>query len=169
MSINHEFTFPRSSSPTKSNAHPYSIKTTSTALLSRSNSTSNNHNTSHHHYVPQTPPSSSPKQRKHSGQHRHRYSSSLSMDNIPRPLPVPPQSPSILETSPLLTLEDLPTNPKLWTPSQLCTYLSSALRVKSGESMLLPPQVARDIAVFVRESRITGKIFLRLDDPVLEA
>lgn len=168
MSINHEFIFPRSSSPTQSNALPYSVKTTSTALLSRSNSTSSNHNTSHHHYVPQTPPSSRPKQPKHSGLHRHRYSSSLSMDNTPRPLPVPPQSPSILEISPLLTLEDLPTNPKR-TPSQLRTYLSSALRVKSGESKLLPPQVARDIAVFVRESRITGKIFLRLDDPVLEA
>ncbi|KAE9411341.1 hypothetical protein BT96DRAFT_1011175 [Gymnopus androsaceus JB14] len=187
MSSAHEFSFPRPVSPTKdssksnarmlrqflrnlkSNAHPYSIITTSTALLTRSNSVSNNHDSARHHYVPQTPPSTSPGPRKHSG-HRHRYSTSLSLDNIPRPLPVPP-SPSSAEPFKLsapLTLEDLPPNPKLWTPSQLCAYLSTALRVKSGESMQLPPQVARDIAVFVRESKITGKIFLRLDDAVLE-
>ncbi|KIK67284.1 hypothetical protein GYMLUDRAFT_238593 [Collybiopsis luxurians FD-317 M1] len=176
----HEFTFPRSVSPTKEylkpNAHPYKIVTTSTALLSRSNSASKHPDSTHHHYVPQTPPSSSPGPKKHSsGHHRHRYSSSLSTDNLPRPLPVPPspskESPESKSfySSALLTLEDLPSNPKLWTSSQLCSYLSTALRVKSGESLQLPHQVARDIAGFVRESKITGKLFLRLDEKDLEA
>ncbi|KAJ3887694.1 hypothetical protein GG344DRAFT_12099, partial [Lentinula edodes] len=91
----HEFNYPRSTSPTKeslrSNAHPYAIKTTSIALLSRSNSFSRIHDSSHCHYVPRTPPATSLDHRKHEGAHyRHRYSSSLSSDNIPRPLPVPP-------------------------------------------------------------------------------
>ncbi|KAJ3869822.1 hypothetical protein EV359DRAFT_76433 [Lentinula novae-zelandiae] len=186
----HEFNYPRSTSPTKEslrpNAHPYAIKTTSTALLSRSNSSSKTHDSSHHHYVPRTPPATSLGHRKHEGAHyRHRYSSSLSSDNIPRPLPVPP-SPTkeavddssgkhprtffnpVVFSAPL-TLEDLPPNPKLWTPSQLCAYLSTALRVKSGESLQLPAPVARDIASFVRESKITGRIFLRLDEKDLEA
>ncbi|KAF8829131.1 hypothetical protein HHX47_DHR3000919 [Lentinula edodes] len=186
----HEFNYPRSTSPTKEslrpNAHPYAIKTTSTALLSRSNSSSRTHDSSHHHYVPRTPPATSLGHRKHEGAHyRHRYSSSLSSDNIPRPLPVPP-SPTkeavndssgkhprtfynpVVFSAPL-TLEDLPPNPKLWTPSQLCAYLSTALRVESGESLQLPAPVARDIASFVRESKITGRIFLRLDEKDLEA
>ncbi|KAJ3969618.1 hypothetical protein EV361DRAFT_919923 [Lentinula raphanica] len=186
----HEFNYPRSASPTKEslrpNAHPYAIKTTSTALLSRSNSSSRNHYSSHHHYVPQTPPATSPGPRKHSSAHyRHRYSTSLSTDNLPRPLPVPPSptkdvpnegsgkrfrtySHTAVSSAPL-TLEDLPPNPKLWTPSQLCAYLATALRVKSGESLELPAQIARDIAGFVRDSRITGKAFLRLDERELEA
>ncbi|KAJ3791026.1 hypothetical protein GGU10DRAFT_338476 [Lentinula aff. detonsa] len=187
----HEFHYPRSASPTKEslrpNAHPYAIKTTSTALLSRSNSSSRTHDSSHHHYVPQTPPATSPGPRKHgSGHYRHRYSSSLSSDNLPRPLPVPPSptkealndyprkysrpfSNAATVSSAPLTLEDLPPNPKLWTPSQLCAYLATALRVKSGESLQIPVQVARDIAGFVRESHITGKAFLRLNEKDLEA
>ncbi|KAF5393400.1 hypothetical protein D9757_000696 [Collybiopsis confluens] len=174
----HDFTFPRSISPTKEhlkpNAHPYKIVTTSTALLSRSNSSTKNHS-SHHHYVPQTPTSTSPTRKHSDSHHRHRYSSSLSSDNLPRPLPVPPSSANespngkSYYTLPPLTLEDLPSNPKLWTSAQLCSYLTTALRVKSGESLQLPHQVARDIAGFVRESKITGRVFLRLDEKDLEA
>jgi len=58
--------------------------------------------------------------------------------------------------------EDLPTNPKLWTPSQLSSYLATALRVRSGEAMSLPLPVARDIATFIKESKINGRLFLRL-------
>lgn len=109
-----------------------------------------------------------------------------------RPLPTPPPHPSTLpfceppvdpeqwvtprrpkrtETLPLtvphpdvtpVKLEDLPTNPKLWTPSQLSSYLTTALRVRSGETMSLPLPVARDVATFVKESRINGRLFLRL-------
>ncbi|KAJ4483286.1 hypothetical protein J3R30DRAFT_3698065 [Lentinula aciculospora] len=186
----YEFNFPRSASPTKEslrpNAHPYAIKTTSTALLSRSDSSARTHDSSHHHYIPRTPPATSNSPRKHTGSHsRHRYSSSLSSDNLPRPLPVPPSStqealsgspgkhsrpffsPAVSSTP--LTLEDLPPNPKLWTPSQLCAYLTTALRIKPGESIQLPVQVTRDIANFVRESKITGRVFLRLDEKDLEA
>lgn len=59
-------------------------------------------------------------------------------------------------------LEDLPTNPKLWTPTQLSSYLTTALRVRSGEVMSLPLPVARDIAAFIKESKINGRLFLRL-------
>lgn len=64
--------------------------------------------------------------------------------------------------------EDLPTNPKLWTPTQLSSYLVTALRVRSGEAMSLPLPVARDIATFVRESKINGRLFLRLCEQDLD-
>ncbi|KAK1231710.1 hypothetical protein PQX77_005196 [Marasmius sp. AFHP31] len=170
------------------NPHPYAIKTTSTALLSRSNSASSKH--TKHHYIPSTPPS------------RHRTTSSASNIEIPRPLPIPPPSPSDSggegnphtgpppmhqprrlkrsETtattgtppapSPIaapLTLEELPPNPKQWTPSQLSIYLATALRISGpGE---LPAPVASDIARFVRERKITGRVFLRLSEEELEA
>ena len=109
-----------------------------------------------------------------------------------RPLPTPPPHPSTLpsyelsasseqwvtpkrpkraETSSTtvpdlgvtpVKLEDLPTNPKLWTPSQLSSYLTTALRVRSGEAMSLPLPLARDVAKFVKESKINGRLFLRL-------
>lgn len=65
-------------------------------------------------------------------------------------------------------LEDLPTNPKLWTPTQLSSYLTTALRVRSGEAMSLPLPVARDIAAFIRESKINGRLFLRLCEQDLD-
>ena len=115
-----------------------------------------------------------------------------------RPLPTPPPHPSTLpsysplaepeqwvtpkrpkraETLPSTTpdldvtpvkLEDLPTNPKLWTPSQLSSYLTTALRIRSGEVMSLPLPVARDIATFVKGSRINGRLFLRLCEQDLD-
>ena len=65
-------------------------------------------------------------------------------------------------------LEDLPTNPKLWTPTQLSSYLTTALRVRSGEPMSLPLPVVRDIAIFVKESKVNGRSFLRLCDRDLD-
>ena len=73
---------------------------------------------------------------------------------------LPPTIPD-LDITPV-KLEDLPTNPKLWTPSQLSSYLTTALRVRSGEAMSLPLPVARDIATFVKDSKINGRLFLRL-------
>lgn len=73
---------------------------------------------------------------------------------------LPPTVPD-LDITPV-KLEDLPTNPKLWTPSQLSSYLTTALRVRSGEAMSLPLPVARDIATFVKDSKINGRLFLRL-------
>ncbi|KAF9049022.1 hypothetical protein BJ165DRAFT_1074486 [Panaeolus papilionaceus] len=90
------------------NPHPYAIKTTSTALLSRSSSRSSSHYDSYHHYVPSSPSPSSPIMRKgfgrggasasesegedgtNTGTGRHRYSRSLTGDEVP-PLPVPPK------------------------------------------------------------------------------
>ncbi|KAL0945284.1 hypothetical protein HGRIS_000792 [Hohenbuehelia grisea] len=167
-----------SKSPTKEalrpNPHPYAIKTTSTGLLSRSNSTSSSSKPSHH-YIPS--PSPSPSRIHHRQGSTHRYSKSLTEQ--PRPLPAPP-SPSPTKQlfgfgygqgshghSPSIDV-DLPANPKLWTPSQLASYLATALRVRSGDALQLPAPVARDIAAFVRDARITGKVFLRITDNELE-
>ncbi|KAK0199402.1 hypothetical protein DFS33DRAFT_230453 [Desarmillaria ectypa] len=151
-----------------------------------------------YHYVPSPSPSpsSSNSASKLNGR-GHRYSRSLSSD-LPRPLPIPPPSPSrstgdvfsdsmsegspsrkpkrseTLPTPPgvgprrLPALDDLPTNPKSWTPSQLSLYLSTTLKVRSGETLQLPAPVAQDIAAFVRESRITGRSFLRMKEEDLE-
>lgn len=74
---------------------------------------------------------------------------------------------SDLDVTPV-KLEDLPTNPKLWTPTQLSSYLTTALRVRSGEAMSLPLPVARDIAAFIKESKINGRLFLRLCEQDLD-
>ncbi|KAF6746930.1 hypothetical protein DFP72DRAFT_921590 [Ephemerocybe angulata] len=87
----------------KPNAHPYAIKTTSTALLSRTSS-SPHHSSTYRHYVPPSPTSSSggsPTKRS-SGQftnsngnamegRSHRYSRSMS--DAPPALPAPPSRP----------------------------------------------------------------------------
>ncbi|KIY64165.1 hypothetical protein CYLTODRAFT_381226 [Cylindrobasidium torrendii FP15055 ss-10] len=190
------FPGPRPGSPTKEdlkpNAHPYPIRTTSTGVLSRSNSiTSRSGN--QHSYVPSSPnPTiSPPKKMNGSG---HRYNRSLSNDG-PRPLPIPPPSPSAASSnnsvhsltesptrhsSPLPTppgaspspslsvLDGLPVSPKSWTPSQLALYLATTLRARSGETFQLPAPVAQDIANFVRESKITGRSFLRMKEEDLE-
>jgi len=104
---------PGSTQLTQPNAHPYAIKTTSTALLSRSTSSNAQSANAVHRYVPLSSPSSpsSPfhdhrgdgyddsddgereyggaRARRHSRASRHRYSRSLT-DAGPLPLPVPP-------------------------------------------------------------------------------
>ncbi|KAK0470353.1 uncharacterized protein EV420DRAFT_108695 [Desarmillaria tabescens] len=180
------------------NAHPYAIKTTSTGVLTRSNSNASpQQQSTTHHYVPSPSPSLSRSSSSKLNGRGHRYSRSLSSD-LPRPLPIPPPSPSQItgdvfsdstsegsparrpkrsETLPtppgvgprrLPALDDLPTNPKSWTPSQLSLYLSTTLKVRSGETLQLPAPVAQDVAVFVRESRITGRSFLRMKEEDLE-
>ncbi|KAF9790340.1 hypothetical protein BJ322DRAFT_1134743 [Thelephora terrestris] len=72
-----------------------------------------------------------------------------------------------LELAPV-RFEDLPANPKLWTPAQLSSYLTTALRVRSGETMSLPLPVARDIATLVKQSKINGRLFLRLCEQDLD-
>lgn len=171
----------------KPNPHPYAIKTTHTALLSRSNSSG--HNTpSKYFYIPSaSTPSRSPT--KHAHEYRgHRYSASLTGE-LRSPLPSALPSPShpargeseddgslrrpradTLPThladgdQPVSTEshEDLPLNPKAWTPSQLSVYLTTALRVRSGERP--PERVARDIASWVRREGVGGRTFLRWTD-----
>lgn len=199
----------------KPNPHPYAVKTTTSALLTRSNSSNHNVEATRHYYVPLSPNASrSPESTK-----GHKISKSLtavaeSPSRSPRPLPAPPMG-SSANTSPvhsadaslsgydadtsyprrtkradtlptfpseqpspgleLLTIpDDLPPNPKLWTPSQLSTYLTTALRVTSqakiGQpgAVPLPIRVAKDIAAFTRSRMITGRMFLRLTEADLE-
>ncbi|KAF5359660.1 hypothetical protein D9756_002896 [Leucocoprinus leucothites] len=188
--------FPKTSSPTKgdsrSNPHPYAIKTTSTGILTRSNSTHST--TSSHRFVPSSPSKPKASHPRHSG--GHKYSRSLNQE-LPRPLPVPPNFPSsasptktefepqdvpilgrrerrsdtlpslsqpnLLESS--TVADELPEDPRVWTPSQLSTHLTSSLRVTSGD---IPPLVAQDMATFVRTEKINGRKFLRLTEGDLD-
>ncbi|KAI0791210.1 hypothetical protein C8Q75DRAFT_757150 [Abortiporus biennis] len=66
-----------------------------------------------------------------------------------------------------VTLDDLPSNPKLWSPSQLSSYLVTALRVSKSddvESVSIPARVAQDIAAFIKQVRMNGRTFLRLNE-----
>jgi hypothetical protein len=65
-------------------------------------------------------------------------------------------------------VDDLPSNPRVWSTSQLASYLITALRVRSGEALPLPLPVAKDVASFVRQERLTGRAFLRLNEQDLE-
>ena len=88
-------------------------------------------------------------------------------------LPIIPLPSPALSAPP--SVDDLPENPKMWTPSQLATYLTTALRMTSSgkageiEPIGLPALVAKDIAVFVKSARIGGRTFLRLNEEDLEA
>ena len=186
----------RSKSPTKSDNHPYAIKTTASAVLTQSNSTGFSAYT--HSYIPPSPSPNS----------KHRYSKSdlnlVSKGSIsdskstasPRPLPIPPTIdqpskpvrsgfsdaelrplslrtradtlPSTPPVSSPVKVDDLPSNPKVRTTTQLASYLITALRAKSGETLPVPLPVARDIAMFVKETRMNGRMFLRLTEDDLE-
>lgn len=80
------------------------------------------------------------------------------LEPLPAPIPQP------------LSLDDLPPNPKLWTPSQLSSYLISALRIRPSDGgAILPDRVAKDIAAFVKHARMTGRTFLRLTEEDLNS
>lgn len=53
------------------------------------------------------------------------------------------------------------TNPKLWLPSHLAIYISHALD--------LHPLLEQDITAFIRDSRLSGRAFLRLRDDDMES
>lgn len=97
---------------------------------------------------------------------RRRPRRSETLPIIPIPSPALSAPPSV---------DDLPENPKMWTPSQLATYLTTALRMTSGgktgeiEPIGLPALVAKDIATFVKSARIGGRTFLRLNEEDLES
>src|ERR1700722_153837 len=181
--------FPSPQKAHKPNPHPYAIKTTSTSLLSRSNTSPHNSQTARYHYVPPSPnpsPTKSGRGNRYSGslsdempgplpippgftrKDAERMHSALAESDLPSPrrlkraetLPVSSGNPMSVAPS----LEDLPLNPKSWTPAQLSSYLTTALRVRSGETLSLPSRVAEDIAKFARDKRMTGKIFLRATD-----
>lgn len=219
------------------NAHPYAIKTTSTALLTRSNS-SPHAKQGRHHYVPLASPIGSRSRsgsrsgsecgsgsgseisgsgdgsggEGRNGYRGHRFSKSLGADYTSSPYTHRPHAQS-RDRSPARSLDglerdagpardaphvprrntvssalelppsqsqsqsssrprpDLPESPKTWTPSQLSTYLATALRtrtraVASGgqEPLVLPERVVQDISAWVRTQGITGRAFLRLEE-----
>ncbi len=82
-------------SPSRSAAtrheHPYAFKSTSSAILTRSNSIGNNSRHTHHSYAPPTPQTPGLSR---SQTISHRHTRSLSNVAPPAPLPMPP-SPSI--------------------------------------------------------------------------
>jgi hypothetical protein len=72
------------------NEHPYAFKSTSSAILTRSNSIGNNSRHTHHSYTPATPQTPGLSRSQSIG---HRHTSSLNNVAAPTPLPMPP-SPS---------------------------------------------------------------------------
>ncbi|KAF8955706.1 hypothetical protein BDZ97DRAFT_1856370 [Flammula alnicola] len=140
-------------SPTKQtqpNAHPYAIKTTSTALLSRSTSSSAQHASSVHRYVPVSPssPSDANGQGIDKSRHRpsrHRYSRSLTSD-MPLPLPPPPvaASSTSYQHSPSPSPSPSPTRPR--ASRNRASSLSSSEPEDNNDTprrpVLLPPPVS---------------------------
>ena len=167
----------------KPNPHPYAIKTTSTGLLSQ-NSSSSSIASGAHHYIPPSPSPSPTQTGSYSSAFgttrvtRHRYSTSES----PRPLPPPPSATGLLGNDGDDDDDDtprrvqrayslpqeikLPEDPKRWTPAEVSIYLTYSLNAASGRD--LPTPVAHDIATFVKDKKITGRRFLRLNEVDLE-
>ncbi|KAF9457580.1 hypothetical protein BDZ94DRAFT_1301816 [Collybia nuda] len=131
----------------KPNPHPYAIKTTSTALLSRSASIPSSTTSTPYYYVPSSP-SPSPTKTHAPRPSRHRYSRSLT-SNDPRPLPVPPGDA-------LPPVFNSPQGPKQWTPEQLAEFLEEKI----------PGEEVRQLVI---RHEIGGRAFLRFDDGVLDA
>jgi hypothetical protein len=173
----------------KPNPHPYPIKTTHSGVLSRSNSSGHNTPSRYFYTPPPGTPSRSPTKSR-PDYRTHRHSTSLTND-LPMPLPSPLTSrqsgddeislrrqradtlPSYIDAVSVSVSvsaepeEDLPHNPKTWTPSQLSVYLTAALHVRSGAR--LPERVARDITSWVRREAVTGRAFLRWTDEDLKS
>ncbi|KAG2064973.1 hypothetical protein BDR04DRAFT_207595 [Suillus decipiens] len=172
------------------NAHPYAIKTTTSAVLSRSNSSPHSPPSVKHHYVPPSPT-----------RPRHRHTSSLSsvegvsVNEIsrPSPLPVPPSFYSASSTRASFSLSDgtmptrrlkradtlpssaslslfndeaitednkLPRNPKNWSTDDLISHLATSLRTGSA----LSTEDQEHLLCAIKEQNITGRNFLRLTD-----
>jgi hypothetical protein len=58
----------------------------------------------------------------------------------------------------------LPEDPKRWTPAEVSLYLASSLNSAAD----IPKPVAHDIAMFVKDKKITGRRFLSLNEVDLE-
>ncbi|KAG1820820.1 uncharacterized protein BJ212DRAFT_1477916 [Suillus subaureus] len=172
------------------NAHPYAIKTTSSAVLSRSNSSPHSSPSVKHHYVPPSPT-----------RPRHRHTPSLSsvegvsVNEIPRPspLPVPPSFHSIPPTRASCSLSnditpsrrlrradtlpssaslpalndsavtednELPRNPKHWSTDDFASHFATSFRAGNALSSEDQGHLLR----VIKEQNITGRSFLRLTD-----
>lgn len=61
----------------------------------------------------------------------------------------------------------LPSNPKLWSPSQLASYLLTALRASDLDmdgSANLSASAIPAVAEYVQNTKLSGRIFLRLNE-----
>ncbi|KAG8832880.1 hypothetical protein FRC17_000450 [Serendipita sp. 399] len=172
-------------SPSKENysqhnnsGHPYAIKTTSTAVLSRSNSLQGQKRASLTYVATPASTNAVPLGRSQSRGHRHTRSLSNASANgtPPQPLPLPPKrrnsqgGPVGDDYAPPPTpkegaIAQLPDNPKDWTPMQLSVYLTSALRLKGGGA--IPTPVVKDMAAFTLRAKLSGRVFLRLSEETL--
>lgn len=168
------------------NAHPYPIKTTSSALLSWSNSSPHSVQSVKHHYVPLSPTRA---RREHSS----REVGNPTGNTVPRPPPLPtpptyfsgsPTRPSCTSTEafvtpkrkraetlppgtthPLMNIDndsilngDLPSNPEQWTTDQLLSHLSTSLN--AGKDLKTS---SVDVMLnWVRKRGLTGRQWLRL-------
>jgi len=168
------------------NAHPYPIKTTSSALLSWSNSSPHSVQSVKHHYVPLSPTRA---RREHSS----REVGNTTGNTVPRPPPLPTPPPYFSgsptrssftsteafvtpkrkraetlppgTTHPLMNIDndsilngDLPSNPEQWTTEQLLTHLSMSLN--AGKDLKTS---SVDVMLnWVRKRGLTGRQWLRL-------
>jgi len=59
--------------------------------------------------------------------------------------------------------EEVPINPKLWTPSELARYLGQNLRTggSGGSGQTLPAPLVKDIESWVLRQQVTGRVFLK--------
>ncbi|KAG8780545.1 hypothetical protein FRC16_003109, partial [Serendipita sp. 398] len=165
-------------SKSNNNGHPYAIKTTSTAVLSRSNSLQGQKQAPVV-YIPSSGSTNAvPLGRSQSRGHRHTRSlSNTSLNGAPpQPLPLPPKrrgsqgSAAGEEYTPPPTpkegaIAQLPDNPKEWTPMHLSVYLTSALRLKGGGA--IPAPVVKDMAAFTLRAKLSGRVFLRISEETL--
>ncbi|KAL4062173.1 hypothetical protein V8B97DRAFT_1868212 [Scleroderma yunnanense] len=171
------------------NAHPYPIKTTSSAVLSWSNSSPHSVQSVKHYYVPPSPT------RRCRGHSSREMSNSESANDVPYPppLPTPPTffsgSPTRSSfrsteisgtlqrrradtlppsaTNPFMDMDnhsilngDLPSNPQQWTTEQLVTYLSASLHTCRDSDI----SRIDDMLDWVRKRGFTGREWLQLTD-----
>lgn len=125
------------------NPHPYAIKTTSSAVLSRSNSSPHSAHSVKHRYVPPSPT-----------RPRHRHTSSVSSIDIPQPppLPIPPSVSS--------TRAPFSRNPKQWSADDVASYIATSLQEDNEFSTI----DQEHLLYAIKEQAITGRDFLRLTD-----
>lgn len=176
-----------------SNDHPYAIKTTSTALLTRSNSTGNRPQSAHS-YTPISPSPSSPSMK---GYHRATRSlSNASASDLPKPLPMPPSpgtpvrfangagggdtsdsETGIRRSSTLPMLSSSPADGESPSVAKLLalpenpklwtpSHLANYLTstLRFKQDANLPDRIAQDLSHFVYEHKLTGRVFLRLTE-----
>ncbi|KAF8506145.1 hypothetical protein BU17DRAFT_101004 [Hysterangium stoloniferum] len=177
-----EFTAPS----TSQHNHPYSVKTTQSGILSRSNVGKAHGSWARHHYTPAPPspsmfvfnPEGTPSPTRRSA------GAAKEVNGAPAPSPTPSEksqksrksglaSPSPSKSSKTWSVRNaegekvkLPSHPYLWTPDQLVLYLSSELHNSDGESF--DHEIVHAMLDFVQKQKISGRTFMTLDQEDFE-